>query len=93
MVNGQYGELINSNIEIKITAMAEFIVNIAPEKEALIKELVEQLGGSVMPEEKKSKKAKKKTDKENIDHTFLFGKWKEFDIDAKKIREDLWRKG
>ena len=44
--------------KIKITAMAEFIVNIAPEKEALIKELVEQLGGSVdnvAPKKVKSK--------------------------------------
>jgi len=38
--------------------MAEFIVNIAPEKEALIKELVEQLGGrvdNVAPKKVKSK--------------------------------------
>jgi hypothetical protein len=33
----------------------------------------------------------KKTKKEKIDHTYLFGKWNDFDIDIKKIREELWR--
>ena len=30
--------------------------------------------------------------KPKIDHTFLFNKWKNFDIDAKKIREESWVK-
>jgi len=69
--------------------MAEFIVNIAPEKEALVKELVDQLEDSVM-EAKQKIKTKKRPAKEKIDHTFLFGKWKDFDIDAKKLRDELW---
>ncbi len=35
-------------------------------------------------------KSKQKSQKERIDHTYLFGKWKEFDIDARKLREESW---
>jgi hypothetical protein len=38
--------------------MAEFIVHIAPEKEALVKELVEQLGGRVIQKKKNVAKAR-----------------------------------
>lgn len=41
--------------------------------------------------QKKVSKSNKKTKREKIDHTYLFGKWKDFDIDIKKIREELWR--
>ena len=30
------------------------------------------------------------TPKNKIDHTYLFGKWKDFDIDAKTLREQSW---
>ena len=35
---------------------------------------------------------KKDFQKENtkIDHTYLFGKWKDFNIDTKKLREESW---
>ena len=37
-------------------------------------------------DEKKQKiKPSKKVKKEKIDHTYLFGKWKDFDIDPKKL--------
>ena len=32
----------------------------------------------------------KKVKEEKIDHTYLFGKWKDFDIDARKLREESW---
>lgn len=41
---------------------------------------------------KKTSKSNKKTKKEKIDHTYLFGKWKDFDIDAEKLREELWKR-
>ncbi len=41
--------------------------------------------------QKKVSKSNKKT-KEKIDHTYLFGKWKDFDIDAEKLREELWKR-
>lgn len=84
--------------------MKEYIINIPEESSELVIELVERLGGSVDSKErinkgvtkagdkpqKKVVKPNKKTKKENIDHTFLFGKWKAFDIDAKKLREESW---
>ena len=59
-----------------------------------VEEFVERIGGSVeeTEEEKPVKKADKKKSKEKIDHTFLFGKWKDFDIDARKLREEAWRR-
>ncbi|MGI8952193.1 MAG: hypothetical protein ACR2FN_11490 [Chitinophagaceae bacterium] len=32
----------------------------------------------------------KNNKKQKIDHTFLFGKWKDYDIDARKLREESW---
>lgn len=69
--------------------MAELLINISPEKEALVIELIEQLGGTVTQKPRK-KSLDKKNSKSNISHDYLFGKWKEFDIDAGKIREELW---
>ena len=62
-----------------------------------VEEFVERIGGYVEEkvEEKKEKpiqKSKEKKSKEKIDHTYLFGKWKDFDIDARKLREDAWRR-
>ena len=39
---------------------------------------------------KKGTQSNKKNKEERIDHTYLFGKWKDFDIDAKKLREESW---
>ncbi|MEO6843887.1 MAG: hypothetical protein ABI184_01875 [Ginsengibacter sp.] len=85
--------------------MKEIIINIPDDSSELVIELVEKLGGSVDKKEKRIKgllevnsnrqkkvaQSKKKIKKEKIDHTYLFGKWKDFDIDIKKIREELWR--
>ena len=65
--------------------MKEIIINIPEDSSALVTELVEKLGGSVKAEEKKSAQKKKK-----IEPTFLFGKWKDTDIDVGKLREELW---
>ena len=62
-----------------------------------VEEFVERIGGNV--EEKKDEKGEKKPvkkaekkikSKEKIDPTFMFGKWKDFDIDARKLREETW---
>lgn len=66
-----------------------------------VEEFVERIGGNVEEKElvgekpkreKKVKTAKEKSGnkKGKIDHTFMFGKWKDFDIDAKKLREEAW---
>ncbi len=56
---------------------------------------MERIGGNVEEKEedkKLVKKSKTKQSKEKIDHTYLFGKWKDFDIDARKLREETWRR-
>jgi hypothetical protein len=84
--------------------MKEITINIPDESSNLVIELVERLGGNIDKKESKSKgvsKANKgsqkkvgpsprKDKKEKIDHTYLFGKWKNFDIDARKLREQSW---
>ena len=84
--------------------MKEITINIPDESSDLVIELVERLGGNVDKKESKStgvSKANKvsqkkvaastrKIKKEKIDHTYLFGKWKNFDIDARKLREQSW---
>ncbi len=63
-----------------------------------VEEFVERIGGNVEDKEEEKVKEKKPVKKEGkkkvegkIDHTYLFGKWKDFDIDARKLREDTWR--
>lgn len=77
--------------------MIELIINIAPEKELLVKLLVEELGGEVIEKKGAGKKIAKEKPvpgklKKNKkpSPTFLFGKWKDFDIDARKLREESW---
>jgi hypothetical protein len=72
--------------------MKEMIIKIPEDSTELVTELVEKLGGTVKVEEKEKKassKNKKKKEK-TPEPTFLFGKWKDFDIDARKTREELW---
>lgn len=83
--------------------MRELKVKIPEENSELATQLLEKLGGEVtvkksiknnVASKKKSVKkiasAKKKKIPRKIDHTFLFGKWKDFDIDPKKLREESW---
>ena len=81
--------------------MTELKIFIAPEKETLIKMIVKELGGEVV-EETKANGSINKNNKKRIPHklketttdlpspTFLFGKWKDWDIDAKKLRAEAW---
>ena len=58
-----------------------------------VEEFVERIGGSVetsVEEQKPVKKVKKASKKKELSPTFMFGKWKDFDIDAKKLREEAW---
>jgi len=77
---------------INFMVMKEMIIKIPDDSTELVTELVEKLGGIVKVEEKKKKvSSKNKKKREKIpDPTFLFGKWKDFNIDARKIREELW---
>ena len=71
-------------------------IKIPDDSTELVTELVEKLGGSVKVKKEKKissvKKKKSKRKKEHVEHDFLFGKWKEFDIDPQKLRDELWRK-
>lgn len=70
---------------------------------ALVTQLLKKLGAEITHKKATRKKVvkkekpvsktivpKKKKLSPSIDHTFLFGKWKDFDIDAKKIRQQAW---
>ena len=74
--------------------MKEITYRIPDESADVITTLVQQIGGSVEKEKKAVKKtaAKEKKNEEIVDHTFLFGKWKDFDIDARKLRKELWQR-
>ncbi|HEX5154122.1 MAG TPA: hypothetical protein VFW07_21895 [Parafilimonas sp.] len=70
--------------------MKEMIINIPDDSTTLVTELVEKLGGSVKEKKAKSDLEKKNLKKDKPEPTFLFGKWKSFNIDPKKLREELW---
>lgn len=83
--------------------MKEFIVKISEENIDLASQLLVKLGAEIKekktivkkPKVKKSKivnntVVKKKRLSEKISPTYLFGKWKNLDIDAKKIRHEAW---
>lgn len=86
--------------------MKEIIVKISDEKMDQATQLLEKLGAEIKekkvlirkPKIKKSKnakkiavkKVKKKRLSEKISPTYLFGKWKNLDIDAKKLRKEAW---
>lgn len=62
------------------------MVKIKDEDSELVTRLLEKLGAEVL---EKKVAAKKKTGR-NVSPTFLFGKWKGLDIDARKLREEAW---
>ncbi len=81
--------------------MTELKIAIAPEKETLIKMLVEELGGEVIEVKQDKSIGSKRNKKSTVNKasrntgdqpspTFLFGKWKDLDIDAKKLRAEAW---
>ena len=68
-------------------------INVPDDSVEFVEEFVERIGGNV--EEKKEKqekklvgKVKKASKKKELSPTFMFGKWKDFDIDARKLREE-----
>lgn len=79
--------------------MKEYIVSIPEDSEEIITAVMEKFGVKAV-EIKKRKSSTKKiaskkkstTSKNKIDHTYLFGKWKDFDIDPEKLREELWKR-
>ena len=76
--------------------MKEYIVKIPEAEVEAVSHVLEKFGAEMIPVQTKNKIKKtpkppqKKTTKKKIDHTYLFGKWKDFDIDAKKLREQSW---
>ena len=78
--------------------MKEIIVKIPYENSELAIQRLEKLGAEIGKKNivvrktkiKKSKVSKKIVAPEKISPTYLFGKWKDLDIDAKKIREQAW---
>lgn len=82
--------------------MKEYIVKIPESEVEIISNVLEKFGVemSPVPEAIKIKEGKKrltvkknnsgKTGKKKIDHTYLFDKWKDLDIDAKRLREQSW---
>lgn len=77
--------------------MKEYIIRIPEDSEEIITAVMEKFGVQATEIKKKKKSSikavpikKKATSKEKIDHTYLFGKWKGFEIDSKKLREESW---
>ncbi len=75
--------------------MITMTIQVPDDSVEFVEEFIGRIGGNIeeKEEEKKQvKKSKEKESKEKIDHTYLFGKWKDFDIDARKLREETWRR-
>lgn len=83
--------------------MKEIIVKIPEENVDLASQLLNKLGAEItgkgnskksqsnkLVEKKKKTITKKKIKPQKISPTYLFGKWKNLDIDAKKLREEAW---
>jgi hypothetical protein len=73
-------------------------VKIPDENVGLASQLLEKLGAEISEKKtvarkniaKKKKDVKKKKIAKKISPTYLFGKWKDLDIDPKKLREESW---
>ncbi|HVZ96622.1 MAG TPA: hypothetical protein VG847_07090 [Chitinophagaceae bacterium] len=72
---------------IKVPEDAEKVVTAVMEKFGVVATAV---GPKKKPAKKQKPKNKKRAPNTRVDHTYLFGKWKDFDIDPKKLREDSW---
>lgn len=79
--------------------MKEYIISIPEDSEEIVTAVMEKFGVKAVeikkrkPSTKKTAlKKKSATSKKKIDHTYLFGKWKNYDIDAEKLREELWKR-
>jgi hypothetical protein len=83
--------------------MKEIFVKISDENIELASQILEKLGAEIIEKKtivrkSKAKKlknvkqiiVKKKKKSEKVSPTYLFGKWKTLDIDAKKLRKEAW---
>lgn len=75
----------------------EYIISVPQESEEIVTALMQKFGVKATkikkkktPAKKGSSNKKKISSKEKIDHTYMFGKWKDFNIDARKLREESW---
>lgn len=66
--------------------MKELFVKIPEESAGFVTSLLQKLGAEV--EVRDIPRAKKK--KTMVSPTFLFGKWKNIDMDAKELRKKAW---
>jgi hypothetical protein len=72
--------------------MTELVIKIDESKYSLITELITQLGGEIVADKKAKKQRISKIRKEEktVSPTWLFGKWKDLDLDPVKYRDKLW---
>jgi hypothetical protein len=77
--------------------MKEYIVRTPEESEQVVTAVMGKFGVKVTELKKRkiivsklSTRKKTALSKDKIDHTYLFNKWKDFDIDGKKLREQSW---
>ena len=68
--------------------MKEMIVKIPDESSEFVTALLEKLGVHVEINKEKTKKEKQVF----ISPTWLFGKWKDIDLDAKTLRKKSWNR-
>lgn len=67
--------------------MKELSVQIPEESVAFVTSLLEKLGAKVKEKETAPDKKMKEA---GVSPTFLFGKWKNIDLDAKELRQKSW---
>ena len=74
--------------------MKEMIIRVPEDSVAFAEEFVERIGGDVETVKTKKSAVKKKKStlkkEEKISPTFLFGKWKDLDLDPVTYRDKLW---
>ncbi|WP_153798655.1 hypothetical protein [Foetidibacter luteolus] len=68
--------------------MKEMIIRVPDDYVSFVEEFIERIGGDLG--EKKERKVAKSKESKQISPTYLFGKWKNVHIDAKKLREEAW---
>ena len=66
--------------------------NISEENLPLVKELFSRLGGDLKEVKTTTKKNSKtkNSKKEEVPFDYLFGKWPDFEIDARELRKRTW---
>ncbi len=70
--------------------MTELTVKVEENKKKLVEDLLKELGCEVKETPVQLKKIEKKL--KEVSPTFLFGKWKDIDIDPITYRDQLWKR-